>query len=142
MSVLKQIFQESLQDSRGRYSHARIISMLVAIAATVFMWKLIITSAVTIDFFVAYLAYGTGHQTINKFLDAFAVRGQNNMPRSEPRRESRYQSEDYERPSRYEESGRREIYDRENESQGTDSPVAKTPDFEDTPPQTRSRRTQ
>jgi len=131
MSVLKQIFQESLQDSTGRYSHARIISMLVAIAATVFMWKLIITSAVTIEFFVAYLAYGTGHQTINKFLDAFAIRGSNKKIEDiDPRM--------YNTPSRSVENTRYDTqYSRDRypgrEEYGTDRPVAKTP-IDDEPP--------
>lgn len=68
--TLGKIFKEALQDNTtGTYSHARIIAMLVAIAATVFMWKLVILGGMTIEFFVAYLAYGTGHQTLNKFLD-------------------------------------------------------------------------
>lgn len=69
MKSLKQIILEAIQDPAGRISHARIISMLVAIAATVFIWKMIITGGMTVDYFIAYLAYGTGHQTLNKFLD-------------------------------------------------------------------------
>lgn len=65
-----QIFKESLQDNAtGRYSSARVIGMLVAIAATVFMWKLVILGGMSIDYFLAYLAYGTGTSTLNKFLD-------------------------------------------------------------------------
>lgn len=69
MKTLKQIAIEAIQDPQGRISHARIISMLVAIAATVFIWKMIIIGGMTVDYFIAYLAYGTGHQTLNKFLD-------------------------------------------------------------------------
>lgn len=62
--------RESLQDNAtGRYSHARILSMLVALAATVFMWKLIILGGMALEYFIAYLAYGAGHQSLNKFLD-------------------------------------------------------------------------
>ncbi len=62
--------RESLQDNAtGRYSHARILSMLVAVAATIFMWKLIILGGMSLEFFIAYLAYGAGHQSLNKFLD-------------------------------------------------------------------------
>ena len=64
------LVKESLQDNAtGRYSHARIIAMLVAIAATIFMWKLIILGGMNLEYFIAYLAYGTGHQSLNKFLD-------------------------------------------------------------------------
>lgn len=64
------IFDDSLKDNAtGLYSHARIIAMLVAIAATVFMWKLILIGGMNIEYFIAYLTYGTGAQTLNKFLD-------------------------------------------------------------------------
>ena len=67
---LLNIIVESLKDNRtGHYSHARIIAMLVAIAATVFMWKLIILGGMNLEYFIAYLAYGTSHQSLNKFLD-------------------------------------------------------------------------
>lgn len=73
MNFFKKLFNivdESLKDSvTGCYSHARIIAMLVAIAATIFIWKLIITGGMSLDYFIAYLAYGTGSQTLNKFLD-------------------------------------------------------------------------
>jgi hypothetical protein len=64
------IFKESLQDNAtGKYSSARVIAMLVAIAATVFMWKLVLLGGMSIDYFMAYLAYGTGTASLNKFLD-------------------------------------------------------------------------
>ena len=64
------IFRETLQDNTtAKYSHAKVIALLVCIAATVFMWKLIILGGMTLSYFLAYLAYGTGHQTLNKFLD-------------------------------------------------------------------------
>lgn len=64
------ILDESLKDNAtGNYSHSRIISMLIALGATVFMWKLILAGGMTFEYFAAYLTYGTGHQTINKFLD-------------------------------------------------------------------------
>lgn len=67
---LLRILDDSLKDNAtGQYSHARIIAMLVAFAATIFMWKLIIMGGMSIDYFISYLAYGTGAQTLNKFLD-------------------------------------------------------------------------
>lgn len=69
MKLLK-ILDDSLKDNAtGQYSHARIIAILVAFAATIFMWKLIIMGGMSIDYFISYLAYGTGAQTLNKFLD-------------------------------------------------------------------------
>ena len=67
---LCKLVRESLQDNAtGRYSHSRVIAMLVAFAATIFIWKLIILGGMGIEYFIAYLAYGTGHQSLNKFLD-------------------------------------------------------------------------
>jgi len=69
MKIFK-IIDESLKDNAtGGYSHARIIAMLVAFAATVFMWKLILLGGMSIDYFMAYLAYGTGSISLNKLLD-------------------------------------------------------------------------
>lgn len=68
--TIGKIIKESLQDNAtGRYSSTRVIAMLVAIASTVFMWKLVILGGMTIEYFMAYLAYGTGTFGINKFLD-------------------------------------------------------------------------
>jgi hypothetical protein len=67
---LAKMFKESLQDNAtGKYSHARVIAMLVAFAATIFMWKLIILGGMSLEYFIAYLSYGTGHQTLNKYLE-------------------------------------------------------------------------
>ena len=68
--TIGKIIRESLQDNAtGRYSSSRVIALLVAVAATVFMWKLVILGGMTIDYFMAYLAYGTGTAGLNKFLD-------------------------------------------------------------------------
>jgi hypothetical protein len=68
--TLCKIVKESLQDNAtGRYSSTRVISMLVAVAATVFMWKLVILGGMSIEYFLAYLAYGSGNAGLNKFLD-------------------------------------------------------------------------
>lgn len=76
---LIKLVKESLQDNRtGAYSHARVIAMLVAFAATGFIWKLILTGGMSIEYFIAYLAYGTSHQSINKFLDKYT--GKKNEP--------------------------------------------------------------
>lgn len=62
--------KESLQDNRtGKYSHAKIISMFGFFALTIFMWKLILIGGLSVEFFIAYSAYCTGHQTLNKWLD-------------------------------------------------------------------------
>ena len=67
---LCRFFKETLQDSKtGKYSHAKVIAMAGFLALTIFVWKIILTGTLTIEFFLAYAAYCTGHQTINKFLD-------------------------------------------------------------------------
>jgi len=69
IKILK-ILDDSIKDNvTGQYSHARIIAMLIAFCASVFMWKLILLGGMSAEYFIAYLAYGTGHQTLNKFLD-------------------------------------------------------------------------
>lgn len=67
---LCRFLKENVQDSRtGKYSHAKVIACLGFVALTFFMWKLILLGNLGIEFFLAYAAYCTGHQTINKFLD-------------------------------------------------------------------------
>ena len=64
------ILDDAIKDNAtGHYSHARIIAMLVAFAATIFMWKLIVLGGMSIEYFLGYLAYGTGSVSLNKFLD-------------------------------------------------------------------------
>lgn len=58
-----------LQDPNGNYSHARLIAVLVGISATVFMWKLTITGALTTEYFLYYLSYGIIHMNVSKALD-------------------------------------------------------------------------
>jgi hypothetical protein len=70
MGFLSKFFKETLQDNTtGKYSHAKIIAMIAAVAAPIYMWKLIIIGGMTIEYFVAYLTWCTSHQTINKYLD-------------------------------------------------------------------------
>ena len=67
---LCRFFKENLQDTRtGKYSHAKVIACLGFCALTFFMWKLIILGGMSVEYFIAYACYCTGHQTINKFLD-------------------------------------------------------------------------
>jgi len=64
------ILDDAVKDNAtGHYSHSRIIALLIAFGATVFMWKLILLGGMGIEYFLGYLAYGTGQMTMNKFLD-------------------------------------------------------------------------
>lgn len=69
---------DAVSDDRGKVSHARLIALFVGVSATAFMWKLTITGQLTTEYFVAYLAYGVIHQSLNKSLEtlrAFFTRG-------------------------------------------------------------------
>ena len=69
MKIFK-ILDDAVKDNAtGHYSHSRIIALLIAFGATVFMWKLILLGGMGIEYFLGYLAYGTGQMTMNKFLD-------------------------------------------------------------------------
>lgn len=73
---LCKFFKDCLQDGRtGRYSHAKVIACLGFFALTFFMWKLILAGTMSVEFFICYAAYCTGHQTINKFLDGKNSKG-------------------------------------------------------------------
>lgn len=61
--------QETLQDNTGKYSAAKVILMVGFFAILVFMWKLLLTGALTLDFFIAFLAFISGHNNISKYLD-------------------------------------------------------------------------
>lgn len=58
-----------LQDDKGFWSHARLIALVVGFSATVFMWKLTITGALTETYFMYYLGYGIIHMNVSKGLD-------------------------------------------------------------------------
>lgn len=76
-------FLNELITSENVKSHSRFIALLVAFSATVFMWKLIIMGGMSIEYFVAYLAYGMGHQTVNKALDIVRAKfGVNSDPKN------------------------------------------------------------
>lgn len=70
---MKQIAMCFLQDDKGNYSHARLIALLVGFSATFFMWKLMVMSQMTIDYFLYYLGYGVIHMNVSKALDVLGA---------------------------------------------------------------------
>jgi hypothetical protein len=62
-------FRCFLEDDRGNLSHARLIAVMVAASATVFMWKLTIMGELTETYFLYYLIMGVVHMNISKSLD-------------------------------------------------------------------------
>lgn len=74
-----------LKDDKGNYSHARLIAILVAISSSIIMFGLTYLGQMNEYFFGFFLLYGTGHQTINKFLDTVALRfgGKPEAPKNE-----------------------------------------------------------
>lgn len=61
-----------LQDAQGNWSHARLIAMIVAVSSTCFMWKMTVMGEMNTTYFMYYLLYGCGAQTINKAIDAWS----------------------------------------------------------------------
>lgn len=69
--ILVRFFTELLSDNKtNKFSQAKTISVLVAIIASLIMIKLTLMSGMSIEYFIAYLAYGTGHANMSKFLDS------------------------------------------------------------------------
>ena len=66
---LCKFFKNCTQGPDGRYSHSKVIACLGFVALTFFMWKIIIAGTMSVDYFIAYACYCTGHQTMNKWLD-------------------------------------------------------------------------
>lgn len=66
---MRAVLLKAITDQHGNVSHARLIALLVGFSATVFMWKLTVTGALTIEYFMAYLAYGVVHLNLSKSLD-------------------------------------------------------------------------
>lgn len=112
------MIKEGCQDNAtGKYSHSRIIAMLVSLASTIFMWKLIVLGGMNIEYFIAYLAYGTGYQTMNKFLDnRDTVRNEQfkgNIPKYHPDPSTDFNNSQCQQPQRYPEqdTGKYNRYD-------------------------------
>ena len=80
------MIKEFLKDPSGNFSHSRLIAVLVGFSATIFMWKMVLMGSVNEYYFGFYLLYGTGHQTINKFLDVIAYKfgKKNDIPTTTP----------------------------------------------------------
>lgn len=68
------MMSEFLKDPSGNYSHARLIGVLVALFSCAVVVVLTYKSLMTETYFGLFLLYGTGHQTINKFLDIAGAR--------------------------------------------------------------------
>ena len=63
------LIHDLLKDGSGKYSLSKFIHLLVGISAVVLMWKMILNKEVTDVEWIAFLAYGAGQVSINKFLD-------------------------------------------------------------------------
>lgn len=66
---MRELLKRAVTDQHGDISHARIIALMVGASATIFMWKLVVTGALTETYFWYYLAYGVIHMNVSKFLD-------------------------------------------------------------------------
>lgn len=66
----RKLCQQTLQGPDGRYSSAKVILMIGFFIVSILMWKLLLTGALTLDYFISYLAFLTGHNNLSKFLDS------------------------------------------------------------------------
>lgn len=62
-----------IKDDSKRLSLNKTILFIVAASATLFMWKLVIQHELTVEYFITYLAFGSGHTSLNKFLDKVTI---------------------------------------------------------------------
>lgn len=66
---MKTFINDLLKDDSGKYSLSKVILCMVAISATILLWKMVLLKETTDMIWVGYLAFGTGHASMNKFLD-------------------------------------------------------------------------
>lgn len=62
-------WQQFFQDTRGNYSSARLINIVVCVGALVICGMLAWNDKMTEGYFVALLAYGAGVQSYSKFAE-------------------------------------------------------------------------
>lgn len=56
-------------DDSGKLSLSKSILFWTAVTGGAIVWKLTLQEKLTIDFFIAFLAWGSGHTLTSKFLD-------------------------------------------------------------------------
>jgi hypothetical protein len=61
--------REILSDDKGKLSLPRVMLWFGFIFLSAFIWKLIITHTLTIDYFVVYAGFVSGHSLVSKYLD-------------------------------------------------------------------------
>ncbi len=74
--IIKQLFKDAktyyiklTSDGSGEPSLAKAILFWTAFTAGCVIWKLTVQGKLTIDFFTAFLVWGSGHQLTSKWLD-------------------------------------------------------------------------
>lgn len=66
MRFVKDLFH----DDSGRASMSKTILGIVTIIACVIMLKMTYNDKMSAEYFLMFLSFGTGHASLNKFLDA------------------------------------------------------------------------
>jgi hypothetical protein len=61
--------REILSDDKGKLNLARVMLYYGWLFLTAFVWKLIITHTLTIDYFVVYAGFVSGHSLVSKYID-------------------------------------------------------------------------
>jgi hypothetical protein len=63
------IHRELLTDDSSRLSLAKCMLYFGWLFLTCFIWKLILTHTLTIEYFVVYAGFVSGHHLVSKFID-------------------------------------------------------------------------
>jgi len=63
------LHRELLSDASGKLQLAKVMLWFGFLFLSAFVWKLILTRTLTIDYFVVYAGFVSGHQLVSKYLD-------------------------------------------------------------------------
>ncbi len=69
MDTTRKILNDLFCDDSGRLSLSKTILGIVTIIACVIMLKLTYNQQMSPEYFLIFLSFGTGHASLNKFLD-------------------------------------------------------------------------
>ena len=69
LTKLKDYYLELTSDDSGKISLSKTMLFLGFIFISLYMWKLMVMKEITIEFFVTYIGFISGHQLISKKLD-------------------------------------------------------------------------
>ena len=77
---MKNFLHGLFHDDSLRPSMSKTILFLVAIISSVIMIKLTVYHQMSVDYFISFLAFGTGHASMSKYLDKKGVNHNGDTP--------------------------------------------------------------